>query len=185
MSGHAKRASGSLAAMRHETDARETQDELGPGRGHGHGHGSPAGYFACGCLDILVGAVPVGVTGAMGFRARSSISFVGVFQMELAVPRFNSVQAWRAIIKSSSVGMTQADVRLPIPVISRTAGKVCALIQIHTEPRGILANTSPNFRRVLPDSCGKDQRIDPAEGRGHRTKFAPNSVHEQRDRFPR
>ena len=65
------------------------------------------------------------------------------------------------------------------------AGCICALIQIHAEPCGVLANPAPDFRRVLPDSGGEDQRVDPAEGGGHGAQFAADTVHEQSDRLLR
>ena len=63
------------------------------------------------------------------------------------------------------------------------AGCIGALIQIDAEPCGVLAHPAPDFRRVLADSGGEDQSVDPAEGGGHRAQFAPDTIDEQRDRL--
>ena len=65
---------------------------------------------------------------------------------------------WRAIIRSSSVGIIQADVLLSPFVNPRAA---CRLVDFQPKPTRVLGDPMANFRTVLADARGENEGIKP------------------------
>ena len=90
---------------------------------------------------------------------------------------------WRAIMSSSSVGMTHAETRLSAVLIQ---GPPAALASgsnsIPSQPAS-LQTCSRIASRVLANSTREHQDVQPSERRTKRTKFAADTVHEQLNGF--
>jgi hypothetical protein len=98
--------------------------------------------------------------------------------------RLSSEATWRAIIRSSSVGTTQAAGRTgAADPARRAAGAVGGLVQLEPEPAAAPDDLLARLGVVLADAAGEDQAVDPAQGRGHRADLAHHAVDEQVDRL--
>ena len=92
----------------------------------------------------------------------------------------------RAIISSSSVGITQADMRLPAFEMRRSCRVLAAWSSSRPSHAHRLHDTAADLDGVLADAGGENQRIDAAEHGGQRAdvlgRFVDEVVHRQASR---
>ena len=74
--------------------------------------------------------------------------------------------------------MTQAEALLPGAEIIVAPAGIRRIIELDAEPGGLLAGAAANFRRVLADTCGEDQRVQAAEAGGKRSQLPADPVDE-------
>ena len=99
-------------------------------------------------------------------------------------PASSSARVCRAIISSSSVGITQAADAAAARADPRPAARVGLGVELHPEPGGAAAHGVAHRRRVLADPGREDERIQARQRRGQRAQLAPDPVAEQRHGLP-
>ena len=104
---------------------------------------------------------------------------------QLAQFRESTSRVWMAIILSSSVGMTHAEVGLSAVVMRGPARGVGGGIEAHAQPLGAPADRLADRCGVLADAGGEHQSVDAAECRRQRAQLLGDAVDEQLDRLMR
>ena len=87
---------------------------------------------------------------------------------------------WRATIRFSSVGITQAEGADPAREITAHRG-VGGLIDSDADPARALADAGADLPGVLADAAGEYQGIQSTERGDQRAEFASDAIHEQID----
>lgn len=64
---------------------------------------------------------------------------------------------------------------------ARAAGDVGRFVEHDAEPARITAHTDTDFRSVLPDPAGQDERIEPAQRGSERAQLPADAIDEQID----
>ena len=80
--------------------------------------------------------------------------------------------------RSSSVGMTQAEALLPVIVIFGSPAAFAGSSKF-TPNHAAFSHAAPNFRGVLADAGGEDQRVQPTESGGERSQLPADTVDKQ------